>query len=574
MSDTGAYSGQSGGTDLGIPGIDSVTEIGRSAAATTYRVRDVASSQMVVVKVLNTSNLSPGATDRFDREQKAIEGLNEHPNLVTVYGHGFIANGQPYVVAEEVTGGTVAQRLKGGAPMTGPDILQLGVRIAGALESAHRAGVVHGDLRAEDIMLSAIGEPLLADFGIVSVTGITPDRTDDPQRLAHVAPEVLQARGVSPTSDVYGLASILYALLAGEPAFVTPSDYSVIPVITRIASNPPPDLRQKGVPDPVADAVENGMTKDPSGRPSAARDFGRVLQQAQVALGLPMTEMSVFTPAGMPSQPRQEAPAGFEGTQQVVPLRQQPGPSGPPPAEPPGGPPGPGGPGGGPPAGPPGAKQPSRTPLILGAAAVVVLLIGSGLAFALTRDGGDNGDETTTTEPEEEIEAVELDGVADDTDVVSVDVPEDWDDVDGVPFDDGTPNIQASPDIDDFLGSFDVAGVSFSAFTASSQAFPFDPADEDQIEALIDAFAERDTHGDPPEDACDDVDRDDFDENDFSGFLDTYTDCGDEGSDYFVIAAANDDGSVGIVAELTLLDDDEKAAVDDILDSLEADLGA
>src|SRR5262245_30211236 len=189
-------------------------EIGRSPATTTCRVRDTASGRLVVVKVLNAAALNAALADRFDREQRAVEGLGSHPNLVSVYGHGFTSSGQPYVVTEEVSGGSVALRLKGGIPMQGPDIVDLGVRMAGALESAHRAGVVDGDLRAEDVMLSATGEPLLADFGVVSATGITPDRTDDPRRLAHVAPEVLQARGISTSSDVYSLGSILYSLLA------------------------------------------------------------------------------------------------------------------------------------------------------------------------------------------------------------------------------------------------------------------------------------------------------------------------------------------------------------------------
>jgi hypothetical protein len=562
LSDTGAHSGQPGGTELGIPGIDSVTEIGRSPAATTYRVRDVASGRMVVVKVLNVPSLSPVGTQRFDREQRAMEGLNEHPNLVAVYGHGYTASGGPYVVTEEITGGSIANRLKGGSPMTGPDILELGVRIAGALESAHRGQVIHGDLRAEDIMLSAIGEPMLADFGVVTASGITPDRSDDPQRLAHVAPEVLEGRGVSPASDLYSLASILYALLAGEPAFVSANEQSVIPVIKRIASNPAPDLRQKGVPDPVADAVEKGMAKEPSQRPASAREFGRVLQQAQVALGLPMTEMTVFTPAGAPSTPPGPSGPVYGGTPQAPP-------TGPPPRGPVGPPPG------GPPSGPPPAKKKSSAPLIIGAAAVVVLLVVGALVFALAGGNGggddddDNGgdDETTTTEEVED--AVELDDIADDTGFLAAEVPEDWEEVDGAPLGDGTPNVQAAPDRQDFLGTYDTAGIDFTGFTSDQFEGLFDPADEGSLESALEAIAGSgaDTRGDTIADACDSPDREEFDENGLTGLFDLYTDCGDEGTDLVALVGGND--NAGVIVVLILADDDERAALDDILGSLE-----
>jgi hypothetical protein len=565
LSDTGAHSGQPGGVELGIPGIDNVTEIGRSAAATTYRVRDVASGRMVVVKVLNVPSLSPVGTQRFDREQRAMEGLNEHPNLVAVYGHGYTASGRPYVVTEEITGGSIANRLKGGSPMTGPDILELGVRIAGALESAHRVGVAHGDLRAEDMMLSAIGEPMLADFGVVTASGITPDRSDDPQRLAHVAPEVLEGRGVSPASDLYSLASILFALLAGEPAFVSAHEQTVIPVIKRIASNPVPDLRQKGVPDPVADAVEKGMAKEPSQRPASAREFGRVLQQAQVALGLPMTEMTVFTPAGAPPAPAY-TPPGPPGPQPQAYAQTAPAPPlGPPPQPGPvGGPPGP-------PSGPPPAKKKSSTPLIVGVAAIVVLLLGGALFIAFSGgNGGDDddngGDETTTTEEEA---GVELDDIADDTGFLAAEAPEDWDDVDGAPLGDGTPNVQAAPDRGDFLGSYDTAGIDFTGFTSDQFVDLFDPSDESSLETALEAIAGSgaDTRGDTIEAACDSPDREEFDENGLTGIFDLYTDCGDEGTDLVALVGGND--NAGVIVVMILADDDERAVLDDILASLE-----
>src|SRR5205823_44112 len=214
-----------------------------------------------------------------------------HPNIVPVYGHGWTETGMPYVVSGEETGGSIGDRLRGPTPMTGPDILSLGVRLAGALESAHRAGVVHGDLRPDDMMLSPQGEPLVADFGVVTL--VRPNATDvtDPAELAHVAPELLDGQAASPDSDLYALCSALFTLFAGAPAYVRPGDQSIIPVIKRIASDPLPDLSSKNVPAPLVDALGRGMAKDPDERPRSAHDFGRSLQQTQVALGLPVTEM-------------------------------------------------------------------------------------------------------------------------------------------------------------------------------------------------------------------------------------------------------------------------------------------
>ena len=304
MSDSGPDQ-----TNLGIPGIDSVVEIGRSASHATYRVRDVATGRMVVVKLLNAGRDWPGLEERFDREQSALAQLVGHPNIVPVYGHGWTETGMPYVVSGEETGGSIGDRLRGPTPMTGPDVLALGVRLAGALESAHRAGVVHGDLRPDDMMLTQDGEPLLADFGLVTLVRPNASGVTDPQELAHVAPELLDGEAATPASDIYALASALYTLLSGEPAFVRHSDTSVVPVIKRIASDPLPDLTTKSVPPSVADVVSKAMSKNPDDRYKSAEEFGRALQQSQVALGLPMTDMTLLGAATSSSS----TTSGWEG---------------------------------------------------------------------------------------------------------------------------------------------------------------------------------------------------------------------------------------------------------------------
>ena len=101
-------------------------------------------------------------------------------------------------------------------------VIAIGVKLAGALESAHRRNLVHGDLRPEDVLVTDDGEPHLADLGLALVTGVGPDRATDPARIAHAAPEQLETHVPTRESDIYGLGSVLYALLAGSPAFLQP----------------------------------------------------------------------------------------------------------------------------------------------------------------------------------------------------------------------------------------------------------------------------------------------------------------------------------------------------------------
>src|SRR3954452_15807691 len=99
--------------------------------------------------------------------------------------------------------------------MTAPDILNLGIRLAGALESAHRSGVVHGDLRPDDMLAHASGKPLIAHLGVVALAGPTVGNADDAARLAHAGAELLDGQPATRSKDIYARASALYTLFAG-----------------------------------------------------------------------------------------------------------------------------------------------------------------------------------------------------------------------------------------------------------------------------------------------------------------------------------------------------------------------
>jgi serine/threonine protein kinase len=559
VSDSGA-----GGISLGIPGIDSIQEIGRSATHTTYRVRDVASGHTVVIKLLNAGRNWPGLEERFEREQAAMAAL-QHPNIVQVFGHGWTETGMPYIVTGEAPGGSIGDRLRGPTPMTGPDILALGVRLAGALESAHRAGVVHGDLRPDDMMLSPQGEPLIADFGVVTV--VRPNATDvtDPAELAHVAPELLEGLPATPSSDLYSLASALYTLFAGLPAYVRPGEQSVIPVIKRIASDPLPDLAAKNVPAPVVDAISRGMAKTPGERQQTAQDFGRSLQQAQVALGLPMTEMVLL---GSPTATR--ATAVTTVTPAAVPTAatsaQAPPPFTPPPVA-------------------AGSSSPNRTPLIVGAIVAVVVLIAA-IAFFATRGGDDkkvasstSSSSSTRSSSSRSSSSSTSDSFSSDsfsTDVgggtvlrtntggqLEVTAPTEWSDVDPAPTSDGAPSLRVATDLtENVAGTYLEPGIEIVAF---------DPAtiDPSNLDAALDLVINVDRTGGTLGTVCTRGERTDFTPdgaNLATARLERLSSC-NGGGDVIIAAATDVDQTFTLLLEVHVGNPPDDAGVDAVMTS-------
>jgi hypothetical protein len=196
--------------------------------------------------------------------------------------------------------GSLADRLRPG-PRPWDEAVHVMIRLAGAVESAHRRGVLHRDIKPDNVLLSDFGEPQLTDFGIARMSGEW--ATTDGQvagSLPYTAPELLTGAPPSIRSDVYGLGATLHHLLAGRPPFTTDTDSSIWQVYHRISQDPVPPL--PNVPPDLAATVAAAMAKDPEGRPPSADAFGHALRAVQRANGLAVTEMAVMTtdedPAG------------------------------------------------------------------------------------------------------------------------------------------------------------------------------------------------------------------------------------------------------------------------------------
>jgi hypothetical protein len=398
------------------------------------------------------------------------------------------------------------------------------------------------------MMVSAQGEPLLADFGVVTLVRPNAGDVTDPAELAHVAPELLDGNPASAGSDLYSLASALFTLFAGVPAYVRPGEQSIIPVIKRIASDPLPDLAAKNVPAPVIDAISKGMAKDPADRHQTAQDLGRSLQQAQVALGLPMTEMTMLgspTARAAPAR-RTTAPAGAA----PPPTTQAPTVAAA--------------------AGPPGGAAPAnRTPLVIAAIAVVVVLLA--IAFFATRDSGSKtavSPTTTTTRPKTttttETTITTLPSADDGTELLTndggqleVNVPTSWTDH-RTTTNNGTPELQASTDIAAFQGtSFLDPGVDFAVFPAST----VDPSD---LDAALDRLVAIDRQGSTLDTLCTRGTREDFTPNGAglsTARFERLTSC-NGGGDVIIIAATNADLTFALLMEVHFGSPPDQAGVD------------
>ncbi len=293
-SATAAYIPMTITDELEAMGLFDAEEIGRGGFGVVFRCAQKTLDRIVAVKVLS-SEIDEESRERFLREEQAMGRLSGHPNIVDILQVDVTPAGQPFIVMPYAVHGSLERLVRENGPLTWEDSLRVGVKLAGAIESAHRAEILHRDVKPANVLLSRYGEPQLTDFGIARIPGgfrtSTALITGSP---AFTAPEVLKGDEPTVRSDVYGLGSTMFALLTGHAAYERQAGEKVVAQFLRITSQPLPNLREHEIPSDVAAAIEAAMATDPRDRPASAEEFGELLRGVQSEHGQVPDEMALL----------------------------------------------------------------------------------------------------------------------------------------------------------------------------------------------------------------------------------------------------------------------------------------
>ena len=267
-----------------LPGYRFVKDIGSGGNAQVYLYEQYLPSRKVAVKVLNESALSEAARRRFTTEANVTAGL-AHPHIVQVFEANVTPAGRPYLVMPYYPQPNMSVRARR-SHFPVADVLRTGIQVGSAVETSHRGGVLHRDIKPQNILADSYG-PALTDFGIATTRG-----GDGPEGLSvpWSPPEILFGTGPGDErSDVYSLGATLWHLLTGRSPFEVPGDNGRVALMRRIKSEPPPRTQRSDVPDSLERLLRQAMAKDPAARPQSAMELIRGLQSVEQELRLPLT---------------------------------------------------------------------------------------------------------------------------------------------------------------------------------------------------------------------------------------------------------------------------------------------
>lgn len=279
-----------------IPGFEYVKLLGLGGFADVFEYRQDLPSRSVAVKVLLASSLDDETRVRFSTEANLMAQLSHHPSIVTIHHADISADGRPYLVMEYCSRPGIGARYRT-ERITVQETLRTGIRLASAVESAHRLGILHRDIKPANILTTDFGYPALTDFGIAAATGGA-GAAGTGMSIPWSPPELLQSDPHGDTrADVYSLGATVYSMLAGRSPFeIAGQPNGAADLIYRIERSPLPNIDRDDVPTALQAVLARSMSKDPVRRYPTAVGFAHALQQIERSLGLTATQIDVLDP--------------------------------------------------------------------------------------------------------------------------------------------------------------------------------------------------------------------------------------------------------------------------------------
>ena len=304
------------GTMLGPYRMESV--LGQGGMGVVYRGFDTRLNRPVAVKFLADDMADRAARHRFQREAQMASSLN-HPHILTVYDAGDF-EGSQYLVTEFVDGGTLKEWARA-ERRSWRDIVNLLAGVADGLAAAHAAGILHRDIKPDNILVARNGYAKLADFGLAkieepssndAVTRTLRTETTGPGiilgTIAYMSPEQASGRPTDARSDIFSFGVVLYELLAGRRPFQGTTDLELLQTIIHSAAPPLGD----DVPLPLRMVVEKALENAPADRYQSTRDLAVDLRRlARKSADVSHATSAPLAPAAQPPKPRKWAAVGL-----------------------------------------------------------------------------------------------------------------------------------------------------------------------------------------------------------------------------------------------------------------------
>lgn len=288
-----------------LPNFEYRSWLGGGGFADVFLYDQLRPQRQVAVKVLRAGSLDAEGLRAFDAEANLMAKVSAHPYIVSIYGADVAPDGRPFLVMEYYAKPNFGQRARG-AGLAVQEVLRVGVRVASAVETAHRAGILHRDIKPANILVNDYDRPGLTDFGIAGASDGSGAAEAQGVTVAYAPPEVLEDESAQgdELGDVYSLAATLYALLAGRSPFeVKHGDNTAQALLQRTLNAGVSRIDRADVPRSLELLLSQAMDKAKAHRPGSASALARALQGIERELQLAPTDFELATIEGVTTAP-------------------------------------------------------------------------------------------------------------------------------------------------------------------------------------------------------------------------------------------------------------------------------